>query len=364
MTSSASAALKRTPLYQTHADAGAKLVDFGGWDMPLNYGSQIEEHHAVRRDAGMFDVSHMCPVDVKGAQSRAFLHKLIANNVDKLTVVGKALYSGMLNEAGGVIDDLIVYWRGGDSWRVVVNASTAEKDLAHMATVAAPFGVMLTPRRDLAMIAVQGPNARAKVLQVRPDWKAACEPLMVFQATEMGENFIARTGYTGEDGFEIMVPMNDAAALWADLSAAGVAQCGLGARDTLRLEAGMNLYGNDMDETVSPLDAGMGWTVDRKTERDFIGRAALDRDGQKSAFVGLKLLDKGVIRGHMKVMTPHGDGEITSGTFSPSMSVSIALARVPRAVQIGDTVQVDIRGKGVNALVVKPPFVRNGQVLV
>ncbi|HET7772443.1 MAG TPA: glycine cleavage T C-terminal barrel domain-containing protein, partial [Burkholderiaceae bacterium] len=175
---------------------------------------------------------------------------------------------------------------------------------------------------------------------------------------------ISRTGYTGEDGFEIMVPMNDAATLWADLKASGVAQCGLGARDTLRLEAGMNLYGNDMDETVSPLDAGMGWTVDRKTERDFIGRAALDRDGQKSAFVGLKLLDKGVIRGHMKVMTPHGEGEITSGTFSPSMSVSIALARVPKAVQIGDTVQVDIRGKGVNALVVKPPFVRNGQVLV
>jgi aminomethyltransferase len=357
--------LQRTPLFATHVAAGAKMVDFGGWEMPLNYGSQIDEHHAVRKGAGMFDVSHMCPVDVQGAGAQAFLQKLIANDVAKLTAAGKALYSGMLNEAGGVIDDLIVYWRGGDRYRVVVNASTAEKDLAHMAAVARQFDVSINPLRDtLAMIAVQGPQAREKTWLARPAWRAATEPLGAFFAAEIGDVFVGRTGYTGEDGFEIMLPAAQAAALWNDLKAAGVAQCGLGARDTLRLEAGMNLYGNDMDETVSPLSAGMGWTVDRKTDRSFIGRAALDAQGQKHAFVGLKLLEKGVIRSHMKVVTPHGDGETTSGTFSPTMNVSIALARVPKDVKAGDTVQVEIRGKGVNALVVKMPFVRNGQVLV
>jgi aminomethyltransferase len=359
--------LQRTPLFNTHVAAGAKMVDFGGWDMPLNYGSQIDEHHAVRKAAGMFDVSHMCPVDVHGGGAHAFLQKLIANDVAKLTTPGKALYSGMLNETGGVIDDLIVYWRGGDRYRVVVNASTAEKDLTHMRAVAKDFAVSITPLRDsLAMIAVQGPQAREKTWAVRPAWRAATEPLGAFFAAEIGEVFIGRTGYTGEDGFEIMLPASDAAALWNDLKAAGVAQCGLGARDTLRLEAGMNLYGNDMDESISPLDAGMSWTVDRKTTpaRNFVGRAALDAQGQQHAFVGLKLLDKGVMRSHMKVITPHGDGETTSGTFSPTMNVSIALARVPRDVKPGDTVQVEIRSKGVNALVVKPPFVRNGQTLI
>jgi aminomethyltransferase len=373
--------LQRTPLFNTHVAAGAKMVDFGGWEMPLNYGSQIDEHHAVRKAAGMFDVSHMCPVDVQGGGAQAFLQKLIANDVAKLTTPGKALYSGMLNEAGGVIDDLIVYWRGGDRYRVVVNASTAEKDLKHMYSVVHErtknWAVEIVPLRSsrgiicplpdqLAMIAVQGPQASKKVWQVRPAWLAATEPLRAFFATEIGDVFIGRTGYTGEDGFEIMLPAGDAAALWNDLQTAGVAQCGLGARDTLRLEAGMNLYGNDMDETVSPLDAGMGWTVDRNTTpaRNFIGRAALDAQGQKHAFVGLKLLDKGVMRSHMKVITPHGEGETTSGTFSPTMNVSIALARVPKDVKPGETVQVEIRGKGVNALVVKPPFVRNGKVLV
>jgi aminomethyltransferase len=345
------------------------MVDFGGWEMPLNYGSQIDEHHAVRKAAGMFDVSHMCPVDVAGAGAKTYLQKLIANDVAKLTVPGKALYSGMLNEAGGVIDDLIVYWRGGDRYRVVLNASTAEKDLAHMHVVANAvandFAVTITPLRDaLAMIAVQGPQAREKVWQVRSAWRAATKPLGAFFSAEIGDVFVGRTGYTGEDGFEIMLPAAQGPALWNDLKAAGVAQCGLGARDTLRLEAGMNLYGNDMDETVSPLSAGMGWTVDRKAERAFIGRAALDAQGQQHAFVGLKLLDKGVMRSHMKVVTPHGEGETTSGTFSPTMNVSIALARVPVGVKPGDTVQVDIRGKSVNALVVKPPFVRNGQVLI
>jgi aminomethyltransferase len=358
--------LKRTPLYQTHLDCGARTVDFGGWDMPVNYGSQIEEHHAVRTDAGMFDVSHMCAVDLAGAGVRPFLRRLIANNVDKLTVPGKALYSAMLNEAGGCIDDLIVYFLSETAFRLVVNAGTADKDIAWMQSVIAAggFDVALTPRRDLAMIAVQGPEARAKFWQVRPATRAATEPLGAFFAADLGDLFVARTGYTGEDGFEVILPAAEAPALWMDLKAAGVRPCGLGARDTLRLEAGMNLYGNDMDESVSPLDAGMSWTVDLKTPRDFIGRPALEAAGQRSAFVGLKMLDKGVLRAHQKVMTARGDGEITSGTFSPTLGFSIALARVPVGVGAGETVQVDLRGKPVNALVVKLPFVRNGKALV
>jgi aminomethyltransferase len=357
---------KRTPLFDTHVASGAKIVDFGGWDMPVAYGSQIEEHHAVRRDAGMFDVSHMCPVDVTGADTRAFLRQLVANNVDKLTQTGKALYACMLNHAGGVIDDLIIYFLRDDWFRVVVNASTADKDLAWMEKVRldGDFKVTIKPRRDLAMIAVQGPSARAKFWQVRPPTKAATEDLGPFFAAEVGELFVARTGYTGEDGFEVMLPAAQAPALWADLKAAGVAEAGLGARDTLRLEAGMNLYGNDMDETVSPLDAGLAWTVDLKSPRDFVGRAALERDGARRACVGLKLLDKGVLRSHQKVATNAGDGEVTSGTFSPTLGFSIAMARVPREVKVGDTVQVDIRGRLLPALVVKMPFVRNGKALI
>ena len=361
---------KRTPLYDTHVASGAKIVDFGGWDMPVAYGSQIEEHHAVRRDAGMFDVSHMCPVDVEGADARAFLKRLVANNVDKLTQSGKALYACMLNDGGGVIDDLIIYFLRDDWFRVVVNASTADKDLAWMEKVRLDGGFKLTirPRRDLAMIAVQGPNARAKFWQVRPATKAATEGLGPFFAAEVGELFVARTGYTGEDGFEVMLPVAQAPKLWTDLKAAGVAEAGLGARDTLRLEAGMNLYGNDMDEGVSPLDAGLAWTVDLKSPRDFVGRAALEQQsanaGARKALVGLKLLDKGVLRSHQKVVTPAGDGEITSGTYSPTLGFSVAMARVPRDVKVGDTVQVDIRGKLMPAQVVKMPFVRNGKPLI
>ncbi len=356
--------LQKTPLYESHLAGGAKMVDFGGWEMPLHYGSQINEHHAVRKDAGMFDVSHMCAVDVSGSVPKSFLRRLIANNVDKLTKPGKALYTAMLNTSGGVIDDLIVYWRGGDSYRVVINASTATKDLAHMNRVAQTYDADVVPRRDLAMIAVQGPSAREKVFAARPEWRAAGEGLGVFFAAEIGDVFLARTGYTGEDGFEITLPAAAAPKLWEDLRTAGVAECGLGARDTLRLEAGMNLYGNEMDETISPLDAGMAWTVDLASDRDFMGRAALEAKGQSSALVGLKLLDRGVMRSHMKVVTAGGEGQTTSGTFSPTLGVSIALARVPLAVKVGDKVQVEIREKLVDALVTKPGFVRHGKALV
>jgi aminomethyltransferase len=358
--------LKQTPLNAAHRALGAKMVDFGGWDMPVNYGSQIEEHHKVRNDCGMFDVSHMRVVDMKGGGVRAFLRYLLANNADKLTTPGKALYSAMLNPDGGVIDDLIIYFMGEQWFRIVVNAGTADKDIAWMRRQAAQHAPQLsiTPREDLAMIAIQGPNARAKVWEVLPQTRAATENLVNFQAADCGEYFVARTGYTGEDGFEVMLPKEKAAEFWHALNQVGVAPIGLGARDTLRLEAGMNLYGQDMDEEISPLEAGMGWTVDLKSSRDFIGKAALLASPPQRRLVGLVLLDRGVLRSHQKVVTAHGDGEITSGSFSPTLEKSIALARVPNGVETGDTVQVDIRGKLLNAQVVKYPFARNGKALI
>ena len=359
--------LKTTPLNALHRAAGARMVDFGGWDMPVNYGSQIEEHHAVRRDAGLFDVAHMQVVDIDGAGSRDFLRHALANNVDKLQVPGKALYSCMLNPQGGVVDDLIVYFFRGDFFRLVVNAGTAEKDVAWLRGVLAQgkFLAALTPRRDLAIIAVQGPRAREHTWQAFPGWRDVSEPLAPFHAALVGEAMVARTGYTGEDGFEITMPTEGAAPAWEALVAAGAHPAGLGARDTLRLEAGMNLYGQDMDETVSPLDAGLSWTVDFASPRDFVGKAALQRDGQRHEFMGLLLLDAGgVLRAHQKVRTAGGDGEITSGTFSPTLGKSIALARLPRGTALGDTVQVVVRDKLLAARVVKPSFVRNGKILV
>jgi aminomethyltransferase len=362
--------LKKTVLNAAHRTMSARMVDFGGWDMPVNYGSQIEEHHAVRNDCGMFDVSHMCPVDVVGADCRKFLSRLVANDVAKLQISGKALYAAMLNDAGGVIDDLIIYFLTDTRFRIVINAGTALKDLEWMQAKVAEWqlDVTITQRRDgnepLGIIAVQGPNARAKVWEVLPQAKAATEGLKPFFAAEVDQYFIASTGYTGEDGYEIMLPAGEAEALWNKLNAAGVAPCGLGARDTLRLEAGMNLYGQDMDETVSPLDAGLSWTVAMKDERDFVGKAALTATGQQKQFLGLILLDKGVLRGHQTVITKQGNGEITSGSFSPTLQQSIALARLPLGVAIGDDVEVDIRGKLLKAKVSKPVFARNGKSVI
>ncbi|MGO8755724.1 MAG: glycine cleavage system aminomethyltransferase GcvT [Gallionellaceae bacterium] len=358
--------LKQTPLNAAHRAMGAKMVDFGGWDMPVNYGSQIDEHHRVRNDCGMFDVSHMRVVDVKGTGVRGFLRYLLANNVDKLASPGKALYSCMLLDNGGVIDDLIVYFMTEDWFRIVVNAGTADKDIAWMKQQAAQHApqLIIADHPELAMIAVQGPNARAKVWEALPGSRKLTERLVPFSAAEMGTMFIARTGYTGEDGFEIMIPANAATFFWATLAEKGVKPIGLGARDTLRLEAGMNLYGQDMDESVSPLESGLAWTVDLKSERDFIGKAALLANPPTRKLVGLVLLDRGVLRGHQQVHTAHGAGEITSGTFSPTLEKSIALARVPTAVQIGDTLQVAIRDKMLSAKVVKYPFARNGKAVV
>jgi len=358
--------LKTTPLNALHRELNARMVDFGGWDMPLHYGSQIEEHHAVRRAAGMFDVSHMLAIDVRGAGSREFLAYVLANNVHRLRDSGKALYSCLLNPAGGVLDDLIVYFFAEDWFRLVVNAGTAGKDCAWLMArrdERAPQ-LVITPRRDLAIIAVQGPQARAKVYVVLPGTQAAGEQLVYFSAAHVGDLMLARTGYTGEDGFEIVLPAVEGVALWRRLHEQGVTPAGLGARDTLRLEAGMNLYGQDMDETTTPLETGLAWTVDLKAPRDFIGKRALQDAQATRHALGLVLLDKGVMRSHQKITTAHGDGEITSGGFGPTLERSLALARVPLAVRAGDEVQVAVRDKLLRARVVKPPFVRHGKVLI
>jgi aminomethyltransferase len=362
--------MKTTSLNQIHRDMNAKMVDFGGWDMPLHYGSQLDEHHKVRKDAGMFDVSHMLAVDIEGENARDFLRQLVANNVDKLTQPGKALYTCMLNPEGGVIDDLIIYFLSESWFRMVVNAGTSEKDISWIQTQRKELApeLKITPRRDLSMIAVQGPNARAKVWQVIPGAQTATENLKLFQSIMFEKYFISRTGYTGEDGFEITLPEDDAKHLWNSLHTAGVSPAGLGARDTLRLEAGMNLYGQDMDETTSPLESGLSWTVDLKSERNFIGKKALVETQAKYQLFGLLLLDRGVLRSHQKVSIQQNSegsaGEITSGGFSPTLNLSIALARLPIQVSIGDEVQVLIRDKALRARVVKYPFVRNGKSLI
>jgi aminomethyltransferase len=361
----------RTPLYDLHIALGAHLVDFGGWDMPVNYGSQLEEHHAVRRSAGVFDVSHMCVLDLRGARVREFLRRLLANDVARLTRPGKALYSCMLREDAGIIDDLIVYFLDQQWFRMVVNAGTRAKDLAWLLAQAAPFALEVRERNDLAMLAIQGPEARARVIALlTPPDAAAAGALGKFYGAQLGHWFVARTGYTGEDGFEVMLPADAAVGLWSRLNELGVQSCGLGARDTLRLEAGMNLYGSDMDESTQPLESALAWTVAfEPAERQFIGRGALEAARAAAggrALVGLLLLDdRAIMRAHQRVVTPQGEGAVTSGTFSPTLARSIALARVPAgAAAAGATVQVEVRGRLLNARVVQPPFVRQGRVLV
>jgi aminomethyltransferase len=358
------AALRRTPLTAAHRMLGARMVDFAGWEMPLHYGSQVEEHRAVRNAAGVFDVSHMLVVDISGSGARAYLRRLLANDVAKLKTPGKALYSCLLNEAGGVLDDLITYWRGDEHFRLVLNAGTAEKDCAWLNSRNETATVRIEPRRDLAILAVQGPRAREKTWNAVPAARSPTAPLAHFEAAEAGELFIARTGYTGEDGFEIVGPGEGVAALWSALVAEGVVPAGLGARDTLRLEAGMNLYGQDMDETVTPEESGLAWTVALDEAREFIGRQALESKMATQRLLGLVLIDKGVMRGHQNIRSAGGAGAVTSGGFSPTLNRSIALARVPRTVAPDDEVEVEVRGNWMRARAVKPPFVRHGKVLV
>lgn len=398
---------RETPLLELHRSLGARIVDFGGWSLPLHYGSQIEEHHAVRRAAGVFDVSHMGIVDVRGPDARTLLETLLANDVGKLKSAGKALYSCMLDESGGVVDDLIAYFLGPEhGFRVVVNGATRDGDLAWMRAHAAGRRLEITERTDLALLAVQGPLARERLAALLAQGAAgevngsaaaggsggtpgsggtrgaggsggtgetaagAAESalqLKPFEGRPIGRWFVARTGYTGEDGFEVMMPAADAQPAWRRLNALGVASCGLGARDTLRLEAGLNLYGEDMDRSTHPYESGLGWTIAMEPRtRRFIGRSALEAvaaEGSPRKLVGLVLDERGVLRAHQRVIAPGaGEGVVTSGTFSPTLQRSIALARVPAGT--GARVQVDIRGRPLDARVVKPPFVRQGRPLV
>ncbi len=358
---------RKTALYPEHVAAGAKIVDFSGWDMPLHYGSQVEEHHQVRRAMGMFDVSHMTVVDLAGDRASEYLGRLLANDVGRLAAPGRALYSCMLNEQGGVIDDLIVYYQDDRHFRMVVNAATREKDLAWLKAHAPAYGVEVTERADLAMLAVQGPGARDAAHAVLDTaFARAVSELPRFAATWQNNWFVGRTGYTGEDGYEIIVPEAAAPGLWQGLSQQGVQPAGLGARDTLRLEAGMNLYGSDMDESTTPLESNLAWTVAwEPAQRRFMGREALE--AQKTAgvgrrLVGLVLEERGVLRDHQKVFGAAGEGEVTSGSFSPTLGRSVAFARMPAGSE--GEVEVDIRGRRVPARIVKPPFVRNGKACV
>ena len=359
---------QQTPLFEQHQACGARMVDFHGWMMPLHYGSQMDEHHAVRTDAGMFDVSHMTIVDLRGTRTREFLRYLLANDVAKLAQPGKALYTGMLNASAGVIDDLIVYFMTEDFFRLVVNSATREKDLAWISEHAEPYGIELTVRDDLSLIAVQGPQAQAKAQTLFDDaQRDAVAGMKPFFGVQAGDYFIATTGYTGEAGYEIALPNEQAAEFWQKLLTVGVKPAGLGARDTLRLEAGMNLYGQEMDEGVSPLAANMGWTVAWQPEdRDFIGREALEAQRAKGTdqLVGLIMTVKGVLRNDLPVRFTDSEGNlregvITSGSFSPTLGYSIALARVPAG--IGEQAIVQIRNREMPVKVTKPIFVRAGK---
>ena len=359
--------IAKTPLYASHIASNARMVDFHGWEMPLHYGSQLDEHHIVRKQAGMFDVSHMTVVDVLGAGGRQFLRKLLTNDVDQLQHTGRALYTCMCNEHGGIIDDLIVYQRAPDNYRLVLNSATRSRDLAWIRDKIKGFSAGLQERPELAMLAVQGPEAISKTLAIlSPAETDAISTLTYFECVDVGDKFFARTGYTGEDGLEIIVPKDEIANLWSALLSAGVKPCGLAARDTLRLEAGLLLYGQDMDESTTPLESGLAWTVKLQPEdRDFIGMGALmsqKQHGLQHQLVGLTLEDKGIMRaGQRVVVEGHPDGIITSGTYSPTLTQSIAFARVP--VGTGTRVMVDIRGKLIPARVGKPRFVKHGKSL-
>lgn len=358
---------QRTPLFDLHLALGAKLVDFSGWDMPLHYGSQVEEHHQVRKDCGIFDVSHMRVIDVSGSQAKPWLQYLLANDVDRLKQTGRALYSAMLDTDGGIVDDMIVYLTDS-GYRLVVNAATGAKDLAWMQTHLDGFDVQLNQRSELAMLAIQGPHARHKIAELVTQPRAELiQQLKPFEGRAQGDWFIARTGYTGEDGLEIILPAEQAPGFFNDMVGAGISPIGLGARDTLRLEAGLNLYGQDIDGQVSPLVSNMGWTVAwQPAARNFIGRTALEAEqaqGAASKLVGLVLEERGVLRAHQVVRIAEvGEGEITSGSFSPTLSKSIALARVPMAT--ADRAEVEIRGKWYPVRVVQPTFVRHGKALI
>ena len=347
------------------------MVEFAGWELPLHYGSQVSEHHAVRAASGVFDVSHLALTEVSGRGAKAFLRRLLANDIDRLGERVAGLYACLLNDSGFVLDDLIAYRLADDSYRVVSNAATVDRVREQLRRVARAFPVNIAPEDGGVALAVQGPEAMECAAAVAgpvisrefADVLAALKP---FNAMDESGVLAARTGYTGEDGFEIYLDPARGKALWRALLEAGVAPCGLGARDTLRLEAGLCLYGQDMDATVTPLHCGLKWTVAMEPrERNFIGRRALEgmmESKDLPVFKGLVLQKKGMLRAGQALRTPQGRGVVTSGGYSPTMGVSIGLARMPRGSYA--ECEARIRGAGAPCMVVRPPFVRRGRVLV
>jgi len=357
--------MHRTPLYRRHQQADARLVDFAGWQLPMDFGSALAEHRAVREHCGLFDVSHMAITDLEGATAGDALRLILAADVARLDDAppGKAQYGCLLNESGGIIDDLIIFRRAEGRYRLVSNAATREVVQGWLERLTAAFGLRPQCRNDLAMIALQGPAAPNLIEQLPGAARAVGLP--PFEALDQDPLFISRTGYTGEDGFEIILPGGEAGAAWDALIAAGARPCGLAARDSLRLEAGLNLSGQDMDEHTTPLECGLGWTVHWSPEdRDFIGRHALAAQraaGAGRRRQGLVLQGRGIPRHGHPVLDSAGTpiGDVTSGGWSPVLQRGIALARV--AADARGPFRVEIRGRALEAEPVRPPFVRNGK---
>ncbi|MBI5691767.1 MAG: glycine cleavage system aminomethyltransferase GcvT [Verrucomicrobia bacterium] len=358
--------LKRTPLRDFHATHGARLVDFAGWEMPVQYRSILEEHKAVRRAAGLFDVSHMGEVDVRGPEAGRFLNHLVTNDVAKL-FPGRVLYTPMCYPEGGVVDDLLVYMRGADDYFLCINAGNIEKDLAWIRGQAANFRVTITDRSaDYALLAVQGPVAAALVQRLCPTPLDGVKYYHFTSGVVAGVScLISRTGYTGEDGFELYHAAGEAVGLATALLEAGRPQglelAGLGARDSLRLEAGYPLYGHEITAEISPLTAGLGWTVKLDKGADFVGRAALQAEKQAGSarrVVFFRTGDRRIVRADTPVLDATGAavGRVLSGTLSPILNEAIGSALVP-AASASQPLAVDIRGARVPLHVVKPPFV-------
>jgi len=357
------AALKRTPLYSLHRELGAKLIDFGGWEMPVQYSGILEEHRAVRERAGIFDVSHMGELEVRGSGALAALQRITPNDVSRLED-GRCHYSAFLTDDGTFVDDLLVYRRGAEDFLVVVNASNTPKDYEWAASRIGGEASVANRSDDYALLAVQGPLSAGlmeKAAQGDPRDLAyyAFRNMRVLGAPAL----VSRTGYTGEDGFEIYLAPGDAQRVMRGLlemgRGDGVLPCGLGARDTLRLEAKMALYGNDIDDTVTPWEADLGWIV-KMNNGDFVGREALAKqkaEGVRRKLAGFEMVDRGIARHGYPAKAPHGEGVVTSGTHSPTLGKPIGLAMLPVAdTAVGTEFEADIRGRAAKARVAPTPF--------
>ncbi|MBF0590404.1 MAG: glycine cleavage system aminomethyltransferase GcvT [Magnetococcales bacterium] len=357
--------MNRTSLFERHQQLKARIAPFGGWEMPIDYGSQIKEHKAVRERCGLFDVSHMGVVDLHGPEVELFLRYLLSNDVARIPEDGRAQYTLMLNEQGGVVDDLIVYRMATGWFRLVVNAGGRDRDMAWIRRWMVRFKVTAEMRDDLGLLALQGPESDDRLMEItNPALGEQAVALKPFHALMVGDVLIARTGYTGERGFEISAPREQIERIWDGAMEAGVQPVGLGARDTLRLEAGYNLYGSDMDQETSPLATGLGWVVCWDPEdRLFIGRTALEAErlsGSAWKRLGVVLEGRGVLRDGQELLSGEGDrliGLVTSGSFSPMLGKGIGLARLRADVKVGDLCQVNQRGRKLTAKLVKPPFI-------